>query len=237
MQVIYPFFAEYNVRISNWLQAVSTLPRLEADETVPVIYTSPRRAFAMGSTSEGGPGSAEAPLVAPPSQGNNFRPLVTFQLTGATLKTEKIAPFEHVLTSQIKDNNDNVVSFKLTKLLQVWEISYTANMYTALQQDADILLYKFATEFRPQCHLWIGDEDHQGEGQYGKWANLILDGITDASDYEPGDIGERVIRKDLSWRITEAYLPLIESGSSEDIVLDFAKDLYYHEPPQELIDE
>ena len=234
MQTIYPFFAEYNVRISNWLQGVMTLPRLEADETVPVIYTSPRRAFAMGSTSEGGPGSATAPLISPPSEGNNFRPIVTFQLTGANLLHEKISPYEHVLTTQIKDNNDNVVSYRLQKQLMIWGITYTANLYTALQQDADILLYKFATEFRPQCHLWVGDEDNIDDGHYGKWAHLVLEGVADASDYEPGDISERVIRKDLSWRITEAYLPTIDSESSENVVLDFAKDLYYYDTRLEI---
>ena len=234
MQTIYPFFAEYNVRISNWLSGIMTLPRLRVDETVPVIYTSPRRAFAMGSTSEGGPGSAESPLISPPSEGNNFRPMVTFQLTSANLLHEKISPYEHVLVTQIKDNNDNVISYMLQKQLMVWEITYTTNLYTALQQDADILLYKFATEFRPQCHLWIGDDDHINDWQYGKWAHLVLEGITDASDYEPGDISERVIRKDLSWKITEAYLPTIESESSENVVLDFAKDLYYYDTKSEI---
>jgi hypothetical protein len=63
---------------------------------------------------------------------------------------------------------------------------------------------------------------------------MLLDSVADATEYEPGDIGERVVRKDLTWRITEAYVPLMESAIDEDIIRDVYGDIY-NMPGEEIV--
>jgi hypothetical protein len=221
----YPIFAEYHYFTKKWLEDIMRLTRLGTTK-IPVVYNTPRRAFAIGSTSLGGPGTGTQPLYAPPSEGNNFLPILTFNLTGMTQKMEKTRPYEYILVTPIKDNNNTVSAMKQNKPLQVYEINYTAHLYTALMQDADILMFKFASEFKPQCYLWIGDQTAIGDGTKGLYAHMLLDSITDGSEYEPGDIAERVIRKDLNWRVTEAYVPTLEVDVNDQIIEEFKNELY-----------
>jgi hypothetical protein len=221
----YPGMAEYHYNIKLWLKAIMQLDRL-GTTVIPVSFSTPRRAFATGSSSSTNPNPLGLPLYSPPTEGNNFLPVIVFNLTGMTLKTEKIPPYEHILTLPIKDNNGTIVSYKQVKPLLVYEISYTAYLYAALMQDADILVFKFATEFKPQCHIWIGDKNYINVGEKGRWAQLVLDGITDGTEYEPGDIAERVVRKDLSFRVTEAYVPTLEPDYSNDVAQQMITDLY-----------
>jgi hypothetical protein len=97
-------------------------------------------------------------------------------------------------------------------------------------QDADILVFKFLTEFRPNSNLWIGPCEHTGEDDYGVWAHMVLDGIADATEYEPLDINERVVRKDFSWTITDAFVPTTEGELDQDIIDEVFIDFY--EPDQ-----
>jgi hypothetical protein len=55
---------------------------------------------------------------------------------------------------------------------------------------------------------------------------MVLEGIADATDYEPMDIGERVVRKDFSWKITDAFVPTSEGVLTDDIVEQIYTDYY-----------
>jgi hypothetical protein len=235
MLTVYPIFAEYHYYVKQWLKTTFTLPRIDAlGQEIPVVYSTPRRAFALGGSElEAGDAGGE-PLYSPPNQGNNWLPIVTFHMATATPILSKTIPAEHVLTRELKDNNDNVVGYKKTKPMLPYEISYTASFYAGLMQDADILLFKFASEFRPQCYLWIGPDNAVNDTDQGLWAHMLLDSVADATEYEPGDIGERVVRKDLTWRITEAYVPLMESAIDEDIIRDVYGDIY-NMPGEEIV--
>lgn len=222
----YPIFAEYHLYIKRWLKEKMTLPRLEnSDRKVPVVYSTPRRAFAMGSSSEEEGDVGGEPFYAPPSQGNNWLPVISFHMTSMEPIMGKTIPYEHVLTQKIKDNNDRVIGYKKNKPLLPYTINYVATVYAGLMQDMDILTYKLSSEFRPNCYLWIGPEDKVDDGTAGLWAHMVLDSVTDGTEYEPGDIGERVVRKDFSWTVTEAYVPTSEPVIDERIIREVYTDI------------
>ena len=105
----------------------------------------------------------------------------------------------------------------------VYELTYTASLYCALMQDCDILVFRFLTEFRPQSNLWIGDKGDEGNREKGLYAHMILESLSDATEYEPGDIAERVVRKDFNWKITHAFVPTTPYKVDEKII----KDIYF----------
>jgi hypothetical protein len=202
-----------------------TLPRLDTlNLKIPVIYSSTRRAWAIGDSSDTGGDAGGGNLYAPPQQGNNFLPIVFFKYTNATQDYSRTIPYEHILKQREADG-----TYKLNKPMLVYELTYTASMYCGIMQDADLLIFKFMSEFRPQCNLWIGDEgDKNTDGTMdrtkGLYAHMVLESVTDATEYEPGDIGERVVRKDMSWKITEAYVPTIPYKVDDKII----KDVYFN---------
>lgn len=227
MHTNYPIFAEYNYYLKKWLVSLMQLPRItNLGLEIPVVYSSPRRAFALGSSelTEGGEGGE--PFYSPPNEGNNFLPIMTFRLNAIAPVLGKTIPYEHVLVKEVKDNNNNVIGYNKSKPLLVYEISYIGTLYAALMQDADILMFKFMTEFKPNANVWIGPCDKAGESNYGVWAHMILDGIADATEYEPLDIGERVVRKDFSWTITDAFVPTTETEFDTNIIEEVYTDLY-----------
>ena len=215
----YPIFAEYHYWIKKWLKKICSLPRLEAKNIdIPVVYTSPRRAFAEGSSGEAGGDAGGEHLYAPPSQGNNFLPVVFFRYTDADPILDRWIPFEHNLKRQIGTGANTI--YKINKPMQVWKLSYTISMYFALQQDCDMLLYRLLTDFKPQCNLWIGEKHNQGDYTKGVYAHMNLVGVSDSSDWEPADINERVERKDINFVVDEAYVPYLEHKVEDHIVED-----------------
>lgn len=222
----YPIFAEYNYYMKRWLQSVMQLPRITNQGLeIPVVYSSPRRAFALGGSelAEGGEGGE--PLYAPPNEGNNFLPIMTFRITAMTQVLGKTVPYEHVLSKQIKDNNNNVTGYNKSKPMLVYEVGYIGTLYTALMQDADMLVFRFLSEFKPNSYLWVGPCDKAGDDNYGVWAHMTLDGVADATEYEPLDIGERVVRRDFSWTITDAFVPTTEPVFDSNIIEEVYTDI------------
>ncbi len=232
MHTNYPIFAEYNYYLRSWLRGLMQLPRVTAlGLEIPVVYSSPRRAFALGSSELTDGGEAGEPLYSPPNEGNNFLPILTFRINGIVPSLGKTIPYEHVLTYPVQDNNNNIIGYNKSKPMLVYEVGYIATLYTALMQDADILMFKFLTEFKPNANVWIGPCDKAGEPNWGVWAPMILDGVADASEYEPLDIGERVIRKDFSWTIQDTFVPTTESIFDSSIVEEVYADVYAGDLP------
>lgn len=223
----YPIFVEYHYYIKKWLETIMSLSRLDPHSlNIPIVYASPRRAFSTGSSSLEAGDAGGSHLYAPPNEGNNFLPIFTFHLANAELKTEKIRPFEHILLNKIQDNNEVTTGYIQSKPLMNYEISYTGTLYCGLMQDADILMFKFLTEFKPQCYLWVGDQEHVGDLDYGVYACMTLEGVTDGTEYEPGDMAERVVRKDFTWKIDNAYVPTTGYTVSDEIVQYVYTDVY-----------
>jgi len=227
MRNVFPIFAEYNYYLKKWLESLMKLPRLDTlSLKIPVVYSSPRRAFALGSSSAEGGATSGSTLYAPPNEGNNWLPIMTFRLNAITPVLGKTVPYEHVLLRPVKDNNNNVIGYVKSKPLQVYEVGYIGTLYCGLMQDADILVYKFLTEFRPNANLWIGPCAEVGNDEKGVYAHMVLEGIADSTEYEPLDIGERVVRKDFSWKITDAFVPTTEGVLDQSIIEEVYADYY-----------
>lgn len=228
MNVMYPAFAEYHFFVKKWLENVMWLKRInDLNLKIPVRYSTPRRAFAVGSSSLNLGDAGGSYLYSPPSQGNNWLPIFVFNLNNISPITSKMVPYEHVLQTKIKDNNNNVIGYKLNKPFLVYTISYTGTLYTALMQDADILTFRFLKEFKPNCYLWIGPDNAVNDTTKGLWAHMELESVTDATEYEPGDISERVIRKDFNWKISEAYIPTSEYKLDDNIIKEVYGDISF----------
>jgi hypothetical protein len=230
MQGNYPIFAEYHYYIKKWFQCLLTLPRITAlGLTIPVTYSTPRRAFATGGSELEAGDAGGGTQYAPPNQGNNWLPILAFRSTNFTQIVGKTTPYEHVLSKPIQDNNDTITSWQKYKAPLVYELSYTAVLYAGLMQDMDILTFKIVTEFKPNANLWIGPPGSVGDRTLGVYANMLLESVVDATEYEPGDIGERVVRKDFSWKITEAYVPTTDAIIDSDIV----NEIYFDYPEED----
>ncbi len=218
--------------MKKWLLCLLSLPRLQElnpPQSVPVIYSTPRRAFALGGSEleKGNAGAEERPLYAPPNEGNNWLPIMVFHMTGMTPITGKFIPFEHILYRAITDANGNITGYSKRKPYLTFETTYIGSLYCALFQDMDILTYKIVSEFKPQANLWIGPPNTVGNRNEGVYANMELESVSDATEYEPGDINERVNRKDFSWKITEAYVPMSNTVIDPAIIKEVFTDYYY----------
>jgi hypothetical protein len=225
MQTVYPIFAEYHFYIKKWLECLMTLPRLNTlGLKIPIVYSTPRRAFALGGSELATGDAGGAPLYSPPNQGNNWLPILAFHMSGFSPVLGKTIPYEHVLLKEVQDNNNGTARAKIKPPL-VYEVTYTAALYTALMQDMDILTFKFVTEFKPNFVLWCGPPGTDGDSTKGLNAHMLLESVVDATEYEPMDIGERVVRKDFNWKITEAYVPTIESVLADNIVKEVFTDV------------
>ena len=83
----------------------------------------------------------------------------------------------------------------------------------------DYLQYQVVTDFAPEKYFWISDK--RGGNQYdldytgdrwdrehnGQWAHALIEAISDLSEYEPGG-GDRTLRAQIMFAITNAYLPV-----------------------------
>ena len=232
----YPIFSEYHYWLKKWFQCILTLPRLDAlSMKIPVVYATSRRAFALGGSELEVGNEGKPPLYAPPNQGNNWLPILAFHMTGMTPVLGKFIPYEHILyratTKPPYSPNGQITGYTKRKPYLTFETTYIASLYCALVQDMDILTWKIVTEFKPQANLWIGPPETVGNRNEGVYAQMLLDSVTDATEYEPGDIGERVVRKDFAWKITEAYVPTSITVLDENIIKDVFIDTYYSVPP------
>lgn len=224
MHTNYPMFAEYHFYIKKWFECLLTLPRLDAINTkIPVVYSTPRRAFAMGGSETALGDAGGQPLYSPPTEGNNWLPIMAFHMTAFAPILGKMIPYEHVLVKPIQDNN-NTVAWQKYKPPLTYEVTYTGSLYTALMQDMDILTFKIVSEFKPNFNLWCGPPGTETDRTKGLYANMLLDSVVDSTEYEPMDIGERVVRKDFNWKITEAYVPTVEGEIDGDIVKEIFVD-------------
>lgn len=226
MHTTYPMFAEYHFYLKKWLECLLTLPRLQAlNLEIPVVYSTPRRAFAMGSSELLSGDAGGEPLYAPPNQGNNWLPIMVFHSTSFAPVLGKTIPYEHILVKPIQDNNNEIIGYQKSKVPLVYELSYTGTLYGGLMQDVDILAFKIASEFKPMMNLWCGDPLYVGVDGKGLYAQVLLESVVDATDYEPMDIGERVVRKDFNWKILEAYVPTAESKIDGAIIDEIFTDI------------
>jgi hypothetical protein len=88
-----------------------------------------------------------------------------------------------------------------------------------------ILQYQIQSEFAPEKFFWIpgfgaedagyGFEYTQGTDNcrydrehHGQWAHSLFEGVTDASELEPGANAQRMIRTEITFRFDNAFMAL-----------------------------
>jgi hypothetical protein len=170
--------------------------------TVNVIYGEMQRSIAW---------------IAQPLRNGSIRsPGVAFYITDFQPKIERTRPVENTYTKTIYDENGQKIKSVRVPPLQEYRINYSINVWSVYQQELAILQYQIASEFDPEKFFWIGENeygfdyeqcrlDRQGHGQ---WAHSLMEAIADVSDLEPGDANERTLRTEISFAITNAYIPL-----------------------------
>lgn len=183
----------------------SSLPDEEkptVKRAINVIYANMERAYAQ--------------IAQPLRDGLVDSPGVSFYISDQQFKVEKTRPKENYYTRHYKDNNTGVLTgvARVPPLLE-YNLQYSINIWAVYQQELDILNYQIATEFVPDRWWWVGDNqygfDYDGPREdrehKGQWAHGMLEAITDASDYDTGDIEDRSLRSEIIFSITNAYLP------------------------------
>lgn len=220
---IYFLFKKYSVEIKRWLSAIFHIPRLDrTNAKVKVVYATPERAIAK--------------YVVPLRNKTTDIPVISFYLANFNYQPEKNTIGENLELILDKDNN---VARRM-RPLQVYQLTYVINVWTKLQIDMDIVLYQLLSQFTPMRWLAVDSEidyqeydflKHPVNGPYqngekrrpGQWVPLRIDSVTDTSNLEPGEAGERVIRTDINLVCDWAYLPIggYEYKSIKSVVLDF----------------
>lgn len=158
-----------------------------------------------------------ATVATPLRQGTVDSPGIGFFVADTQLKFEKSRPVENYYTRKYKDNNTGaIIGVAAVPPLMEYELRYTINIWSVYQQEMDILLYQIMSEFRPEKFFWIGDpnfgmqydKDRMDREHKGQWAHALLESISDASELEPGDAADRVLRQEITFYIESAYTPL-----------------------------
>jgi len=215
----YFLFKRYSVEVKRWLQSIFHIPRLDStNASVKVVYATPERAIAK--------------YVVPIRNQMTDIPVVGLYLANMSYQLEKNTAIENY--EVIKDKDNNIA--KRMKPFQVYSLTYVINIWTKLQMDMDVMLYSLLSQLTPFRYLAVDSNidykeydnldrfypmengPQQGknidantnefEKKHGQWFPLTLDSVNDASNLEPGEAGERVIRTDINLLCDRAYLPI-----------------------------
>jgi len=158
---------------------------------------------------------AIAQVAQPLRNGIVDTPGIAFYLSSHDQMKDKSRPVENYYTRRWADTKGDVIKTAAVPPLQQYQLHYSINLYSLYQQEMDIILYQIVTDFNPQKWFWVGDPayglgfegDRMEREHKGQWAHAELEGVTDASDLEPGSTN-RTLRTEIGVTITNAYLPL-----------------------------
>ena len=221
---VYFLFKKYSVEVKRWLVSIFHVPRLDEHPTfgsstsqVKVVYASPERAIAK--------------YVAQLRNKQTDIPIVSFYLANFAYQLEKNTAIENLETVYDQDNSIS----KRMKPFLTYSLTYVINIWTKLQMDMDIVLYQLVSQFTPFRYLAVDssvdynsyenrkryypieDGPEQGKNQDengdwikkpGQWFPMLVESVADASNLEPGELGDRLIRTDVTIVCDRAYLPV-----------------------------
>lgn len=165
-----------------------------------------------------------ARIASPLRNGLVQTPGVSFYLSDRQPK-EGMRPKENYYTRRFYDKNGNKIGSAAVPPLQEYELTYSINIWSPYRSYMSILEYQIQSEFAPEKFFWIpgsgtGDSEYgfqftKGTNNcryerehHGQWAHSIFEGITDASDLEPGAGAQRMIRTEITFRLTNAFMAL-----------------------------
>lgn len=190
----------------KWLKGPQNEPSGTATNTVNIMYGNMSRAIAK--------------IAQPLRNGTIQNPGVMFYLADYQPVVERFRPPENYYKRTLYDELCNKVGTKAVPPLLTYRLTYAINIWTYYAQERDILEYQIVSQFTPQKFFWIGDKeydinytDNLENNRYdrefhGQWAHSLIEARADLSDLEPGTAQERTLRSEITFAITNAYLPM-----------------------------
>ena len=173
-------FRNYSKGIKEWLIENVYLSNYSEEENVTIVYSTPDRAWAK--------------YIYPVVNGLTMSPNINFVLTGIEyIEGENILGFvrEYVPTDDGK--------IKAVKPPLIYKLTYTANIYTRVQSEMDILLYQLLTGAHKNAKAVLSVD--------GQWAELHATNERTETNLEPGETQDKTIRHGIDLVIQRAYLP------------------------------
>lgn len=217
--------------IDNVLILDKNYRRLRADQPTPggtvkrtinIIYGEMQRSVAM--------------IAQPLRDGTIDSPGISFYITDFQPKIEKTRPVENTYTRTLYNEDGEKIKSLRVPPLQEYRVNYSINIWSVYRQEMALLEYQVTSEFNPEKFFWIGENEYgfdfdgcrMDRQHHGQWAHSLMEAIADASDLEPGDAMGRTLRTEISFAITNAYIPLpfdsdqsiIEQVDIEDYITD-----------------
>ena len=194
-------FKEQSIAVKKFLKDSLWLNRYPENTNVDVFYSTPERAFSK--------------LIAPIINGGNLYPTVS-----VVLQSMEVAPGQTpggFFKKYIPSESDERV-FEEHKHPLVYELTYRATIWAALQSDMDVLLYQ-AMSSAPQNRKYSTVVD-------GQWMELEVRTPQSESTLDPGDARDVSFRYGFDIVVPRAYLPLNfeefygRVDAMEDVVFD-----------------
>ena len=182
-ELAYTQFYIWIAAVGMWFNSFR-IPRKH--DNVPVIFSTPQRAYFLNQLAHYGFDT---------SNGKIPTPIISYYLSDYEHKKERDTP--QVVTWYNKNDGTeypNLIPYDCTFQVSVW---------TRKQLDMFELMYQIQESFDQGYHWIIFTDTETGMKQT---TPFFLEGITDASNLEPGQDGQVEWRRDINLR-AECYLP------------------------------
>jgi hypothetical protein len=182
-ELSYTQFYIYIVSMGLWFNSFR-VPRKH--DQIPVIYSTPQRAYFLNQLKLYGFDT---------NNGQIPTPIISYYMTGYEHKKERDLP------GVVKwlNKNDNMMYPRMIP----YDLTFNVSVWTRKQMDMYEIMFQFQSSFEQGMH-WIDYIDPITK--MTQTTPFFLEGITDASNIEPGADGEVEWRTDVSIR-AECYLP------------------------------
>lgn len=177
--------------IGSWLNSFKSA-RLH--DQIPVVYSTTQRAYFLNQLSKYGFNTINNRQIP--------TPIISYWLSDQQHKQA----MDHPMSVKYFNRDDGCLYPDLIP----WDCTYTVSIWTRKQSDMFEIEYQLKSSFNQGIH-WIYLTDQEtGRRQT---MPIFLEGVADASNYEPGETGEPEWRKDYTLR-AECYLPRPGSWSN-----------------------
>lgn len=165
-----------------------------------------------------------ARIASPLRNGLIQTPGVAFYLSDNQPK-EGMRPKENYYTRRYYNKSLKKIGSVAVPPLQEYQLTYSINIWSPYRSYMSILQYQVQSEFVPEKYFWIpgfGEDDDKYGFEYtdgtsncrydrehhGQWAHALIEGIADASDLEPGSNAQRILRTEITFTVTNAFMAL-----------------------------
>jgi len=191
----------YNQSMQGWLEGIPKERDGGVVGTIPVIMSTPERAFAR----------RRAPL----NEGRPDIPMISFYMASFDYDFDRVNGFvpSHQTYELVRVPGTDRVR-RVPKMLPV-SINYMATLWAKHLYQVQIADWDLGSRMRPHSYI----------NTYGADCPVYFESASDSSDLEPGSAGDRQIRRDYSFRV-EGWMPLpyVEEDRLEKITIGITDD-------------